>query len=263
MRRLLILTILTTFFLQEKCSFEGDSALAVLRHFGLHHHGIDKYMDQLIAPLEEEANDSEKKKPSATDPKELWVVKRAKAKPEAWVVNASSSKTDSGDEVESDAAEDDAASVASTNSSDSKPGRRGRKGNGPHSMEDFSKALKDNLRTKDGKFCTAKDESTVVCVCGKEVKICSKFYWKYLVQKPRVVNGKLYARGHWYICDEVKRRGSEYQLSEEEKLEIKKELENSRKGTAEKKYINVSSLTEISVLGGLKTYSQKSSWFNC
>jgi hypothetical protein len=43
-----------------------------------------------------------------------------------------------------------------------------------------------------------------------------------------VVNGKLYARGHWYVCEEVKRRGSEYQLTPEEKLEIRRELELSQ-----------------------------------
>ena len=53
------------------------------------------------------------------------------------------------------------------------------------------------------------------------------------MQKPRVINGKLYARGHWYVCEEVKRRGSEYQLSTEEKQEIRRELELSKaKGEA-------------------------------
>ena len=60
------------------------------------------------------------------------------------------------------------------------------------------------------------------------IRICNPFYWKYLVQKPRVLNGKLYARGHWYVCEEVKKRGSEYQLSQEEKMEIRRELELSQ-----------------------------------
>ena len=173
-----------------------------------------------------------------------------KAKSEAWVVNSAPSKEEekeevqqppadeqeaaesSGDEVESDAKtdpeEDDVASVTSTVSS-SDSGRRGRKA-AVKNMEEFNKALKDNLRTKDGSHCIAKDEISVQCICGKVIRICNPYYWKYLVQKPRVVNGKLYARGHWYICEEVKKRGSEYQLSEEEKMEIKKELEKSRKG---------------------------------
>jgi hypothetical protein len=80
-------------------------------------------------------------------------------------------------------------------------------------MEDFQQTLRKKLRTNDGAYCTAKDESSVICICGKVIPICKAFCWKFLVQKPRVVNGKVYAPGHWYMCQEVKRRGSDYQLS--------------------------------------------------
>ena len=34
-------------------------------------------------------------------------------------------------------------------------------------MEEFTQARRETLRTKDGAYCTAKDESSVICVCGK------------------------------------------------------------------------------------------------
>ncbi len=238
---------------QDKCDYEGVTAIALVRHYGIKHKGVNKYMTQLLgekinnitkSPVKNEPPDKgenpEKKK---SETKELWVVKKNK-KSEAWVVNPPVSKPEdalSEEEAESDGKTDheDNASVASVSSNASKAsksskssneGKRGRRGGGPTNMEEFRKALKDNLRTKDGSYCIAKDKFNIECVCGKIVRICNPYYWKYLVQKPRVVNGKLYARGHWYICEEVKRRGSEYQLSEQEKLEIKKELESSRKG---------------------------------
>ena len=240
---------------QEQCDFQGETAQTLARHFGIKHRGMDQYMTQLLgekinnitkspvkAEIEDKAENLNKKK---AETKELWVVKKNK-KSEAWVVNPPVAKTEdaaltSEDEAEKTDHDDNASvvSVASASSSASKgskssksstESKRGRRGGGPSNMEEFRKALKENLRTKDGSYCIAKDKTNIECVCGKIVRICNPYYWKYLVQKPRVVNGKLYARGHWYICEEVKRRGSEYQLSEQEKLEIKKELESSRKG---------------------------------
>jgi hypothetical protein len=185
---------------------------------------------------------------------------KSKAKGETWVVtnntaaasnskNADAGESSSGGEVDSDANDDeDDDNDDDNNSSDKKEaaaeekksdssarrggGGRGRKrqprGERSTCMEEFRRALRENLRTKDGAYCTAKDDSSVICVCGKVIRICNAFYWKYLVQKPRVVNGKLYARGHWYVCEEVKRRGSEYQLTPEEKAEIRRELELSQ-----------------------------------
>jgi hypothetical protein len=186
---------------------------------------------------------------------------KSKAKGETWVVtnntaassnskNADAGESSSGGEVDSDANDDEDDDNDDDNNSNNKKeaaaeekksdssarrgggGGRGRKrqprGERSTCMEEFRRALRENLRTKDGAYCTAKDDSSVICVCGKVIRICNAFYWKYLVQKPRVVNGKLYARGHWYVCEEVKRRGSEYQLTPEEKAEIRRELELSQ-----------------------------------
>ena len=184
---------------------------------------------------------------------------KSRTKGETWVVtnnssavaksgdsnsnNADAEESSSGGEVDSDANDDDddddeasngkkAAVETKKNESSARGGGRGRKrqprGERSTCMEEFRRALRENLRTKDGAFCTPKDDSSVICVCGKVIRICNAFYWKYLVQKPRVVNGKLYARGHWYVCEEVKKRGSDYQLSPEEKLEIRRELELSQ-----------------------------------
>jgi hypothetical protein len=88
-------------------------------------------------------------------------------------------------------------------------------------MEDFGRMLRKKLRINDGTYCTAKNESSGICICGKVIPICKAVCWKFLVQKPRMVNWKVYAPGHWYVCQEVKRRGSDYQLSPE-KLEIRR-----------------------------------------
>ena len=111
-------------------------------------------------------------------------------------------------------------------------GRRGgpgKKGSSPKNMEEFRKVLKDNLRTKDGAYCKAKDENSIECVCGKIVRICNKFYWRYMVQRPKVINGRIQAKGHWYACEEVKRRGNLYDMSPELKKELAMEVERQKK----------------------------------
>ena len=35
------------------------------------------------------------------------------------------------------------------------------------------------------------------------MKLCSPFYWKYLIQKPLVRDGKVTQKGHWFGCGVV------------------------------------------------------------
>jgi lysine-specific demethylase 3 len=66
----------------------------------------------------------------------------------------------------------------------------------------------ENLRTQDGAHATAVDERNIRCVCGKLVRLCNVFYWKYLVQKPMLKNGVVVQKGHWFTCPTVLEKGS-------------------------------------------------------
>ena len=211
-------------------------------------------------------NSTEAKVNDSSPSKEQWVTKKICIKAgnaESWVVNSAkleaASETGDGDNSDDDGSgkggdADDSASVVSVasitsaesvaskeskvskNSKDSSSNRTfGKKGTGPKNMEEFRKALKENLRTKDGAYCKAKDEISIECVCGKIVRICNKFYWKYMVQKPKVLNGKVQYKGHWFVCDEVKKRGNMYDLTQEEKEEIEKEISRQLKQKAREK----------------------------
>ena len=160
-------------------------------------------------PLRADSGDCKKK--------ELWVTdKKNKVKNETWFVNKECTKPEAGSEGE-DEDIDETESVVSLESSDSKSSRKNSsisKGrlDTPKNLEEFAQALKDNLRTKDGKYCKPKDDKNIECVCGKVVRICNAFYWRYMVQKPKVIGGKLVSRGHWYNCSYVKRKGSMFKL---------------------------------------------------
>ena len=94
----------------------------------------------------------------------------------------------------------------------------------PRTFEEFQQALKENLRTKDGAYCVARDDKNIECICGKVIKVCNSFYWRYMVQKPRIQNGKIVSRGHWYNCDEVKRRGTDFVMDPKEIEDLKETL---------------------------------------
>ena len=264
---------------QEKCKFSTESLPLLLRHVGIKHAAIDKYMSQYVVGWDTANSSTNKTKSSkncsnnksttseSSSSKEQWLTKKISikaGKAESWVVNsakleasanstaANSPAAAAGDEDNSDdevvsvedgknAENDDSASVVSVASGSSSAESQGSKeskqsrGRGrasvdkPKNMEEFRRMLKDNLRTKDGAYCKAKDEHSIECVCGKIVRVCNKFYWRYMVQKPKVINGKIHAKGHWYVCDEVKKRGNLYDLSKEEREELEKELKRQLK----------------------------------
>ncbi len=88
--------------------------------------------------------------------------------------------------------------------------RRRSKGCGPSSekMIEFRQAVSDNLRTLDDRVAKVIDEKNIECVCGKNVRLSTKFYWRYFLQKPTVKNGTVVQKGHWFNCDTVKHAGS-------------------------------------------------------
>ena len=95
-----------------------------------------------------------------------------------------------------------------SSSNSPKPGiqpRTGRKGefDKPKNFAEFSRQVQENLRTEDGKFATAVDERAIRCVCGKVVRTCGKYYWRYLVQRPTIKNGQVIQKGHWFTCATV------------------------------------------------------------
>ena len=182
--------------------------------------------------------------PQETKRKETWVRdKKSKTKNETWIVNkeCSNSKSTPSDEVievidlDEEEGDNDSGNDTETESQDSDSksitvlggAQKNHKHDPfptPRTLEEFQQALKEHLRTKDGAYCIAKDEKNIECVCGKVIKVCNNFYWKYMVQKPRIQNGKIVSRGHWFNCDEVKRRGTDFVMDPEELEELKQIL---------------------------------------
>lgn len=70
----------------------------------------------------------------------------------------------------------------------------------PRNFAEFSRQVEANLRTEDGNFAKAVDEKSIRCVCGKVVKTCTKYYWRYLLQRPTIKNGQVIQKGHWFTC---------------------------------------------------------------
>jgi len=167
--------------------------------------------------------------------KELWVIdKKSKTKNETWFVNQECSNSKGGEENASDENESgNETETESHDSSDSKASKptmpilgalRNFKNDdrlqSPRTFADFEQALKENLRTHDGAYCKPKDEKNIICVCEKTVRICNTYYWRYMVQKPRIQNGKIVSRGHWFNCEEVKRRGTDYVMDPKDVAEL-------------------------------------------
>ena len=57
-----------------------------------------------------------------------------------------------------------------------------------------------------------------------KLQVCNAFYWRYMVQKPRIQNGRIVSRGHWYNCEEVRRRGTDTVMDPREIEELREVL---------------------------------------
>ena len=175
--------------------------------------------------------------------KEMWVIdKKSKTKTETWFVNKECSNSRGSDQNPSDEVieiidiDEDEDSGNDTEAESVESGENKASGRlsvrnyrndswqSPKTFEEFQLQLKENLRTKDGAHCIAKDEKNIECICGKIVKVCNNFYWRYMVQKPRIQNGKIVCRGHWFNCEEVKRRGTDYVIDPKELQDLKEIL---------------------------------------
>ena len=73
----------------------------------------------------------------------------------------------------------------------------------PKSFEEFKRQVEANLRVEDGRHAEAIDERSIKCLCNKVIRTCSRFNWSYLIQKPKVRNGVVYQKGHWFACADV------------------------------------------------------------
>jgi hypothetical protein len=78
----------------------------------------------------------------------------------------------------------------------------------PKNMAEFKKQVREILRTNDGRHAEALDERTIQCVCGKVIRVCASYYWRFLIQKPSIKNGQVVQKGHWFNCPVVAQRGS-------------------------------------------------------
>ena len=59
------------------------------------------------------------------------------------------------------------------------------------------------MKVEDGRHAEAIDERSIRCLCNKVIRTCSRFNWRYLIQKPKVRNGVVYQKGHWFGCADV------------------------------------------------------------
>ena len=200
-----------------------------------------------VIPTSSNSSKSLSNKDQENKKKEMWVVdKKSKTKTETWFVNKEVSTSlrvnsepsdevievidldeeeeDSGNDTETESRDD--TSISDNNTVLGAQHKSSIPANTPKTLEEFQAALKDNLRTKDGAYCVARDEKNIECVCGKVIKVCNNFYWRYMVQKPRIQNGKIVSRGHWFNCDEVKRRGTDFVMDEREIEDLKHVLAN-------------------------------------
>ena len=110
----------------------------------------------------------------------------------------------------------------------------------PKNLKEFKREVHENLRTLDGAHAVAVDERNVKCVCGKIVRLCNVFYWRYLIQKPVVKNGAVVQMGHWFKCPTVLEKGSAIQppsLTQEE-IEASKAAGSSGKRSLSSSRVN-------------------------
>ena len=229
---------------ENQCNFEGDTLQSLTRHSGIKHKGIDPYMIQLMGEALNETTRTPVKIEilkaeiaQEVKKKELWVIdKKSKTKNETWFVNKECTNSKGGDQNASDEGDesDNETETESQDSNDSKANskptmpvlgalRNFKNDNlqSPRTFAEFEQALRENLRTKDGAYCRPKDEKNIICVCEKTVRICNIYYWRYMVQKPRIQNGKIVSRGHWFNCEEVKKRGTDYVMDPKDVAELK------------------------------------------
>ena len=98
----------------------------------------------------------------------------------------------------------------------------------PKNLKEFKREVHENLRTVDGAHAIAVDDRNVKCVCGKIVRLCNVFYWRYLIQKPVVKNGAVIQKGHWFTCPTVLEKGSAIQPH----AVTQEEIDASKAGTS-------------------------------
>lgn len=191
---------------EGKCQYEGDNFSALVTHYGPEHNVIDKFMSQV-----EEKGESEVKKVNGDEV----------------------DKSGNGKEMEQEMEEDEKSQspVPSSQGRTRQGTRNIKQGTVNNSMEEFKRNIKENIRTLDGQCAEVIDERTVKCVCGKAIRLSSKFYWRYLLQKPTVQNGVVQQKGHWFTCPVVVEKGSHIPPLKVSEEEIEASRRSSRRGS--------------------------------
>ena len=76
----------------------------------------------------------------------------------------------------------------------------------PQSYPEYQEQIKKWLCLNDGREAKAVDNKSVKCVCNKIIRCNSRYYWKYLIQKPTLKFGKIIHKGKDYSITGLKIR---------------------------------------------------------
>ncbi len=225
------------------CGYKGDSYQGLVRHYGSKHTKLmEKFMPQVEVQKAESnpllPNSSVSSATSDVEMVEVTPVPLSSAPPAA--VPRGKDGGDSAGDADSEDSEEEQAEKSRKKkpskavASSSTPGKGRRPGpSKPTNMEDFRRQVSENLVTLDGCRAVAVDEKNIRCVCGKTVRLCGRYYWRYFVQKPNVKDGKVIQKGHWFNCAVVKEKGSRIKphVVTEEELEASRNsfLEEQKK----------------------------------
>lgn len=90
----------------------------------------------------------------------------------------------------------------------------------PKTYGQYTGQIKSILRLTDGRTAAALDDRRIKCVCDKVIKVNFKYNWRFLIQKPLLSDGKIIPKGHWFLCSEVNKVGSEVEDWKISKAEI-------------------------------------------
>ncbi len=233
----------------KSCDYESDTFQALFRHYGPAHNVIEQYMPQVeYSTSSSQSQNSSSRNRIATTAVEENGTNFSNEEDEADGQSSSAKKqsidesmADSGDADSEESEEEEEGGGDHVQDGSGETKSRGRAGlkrsvDRADELAEFKRQVRENLRTLDGLQAEALDEKNIRCVCGKVVRLCTRFYWRYLVQKPSLKNGVIIQKGHWFTCPLVQERGShipQYIFPQEEIDASKAAYEQQLKSSAD------------------------------